>query len=110
MRPEWPLASRRRSARQPSRGSGRRAAPAPLAPPRRVARRLGPAPPRAAPAARAAGCGLIATAGPTREAGDRHPDPVAGLNNLAFSDDELDAIDRYATDADVNPRAASSRD
>ena len=52
----------------------------------------------------------VAPASASPGSGDRHPDPVAALDNLAFSDDELDAIDRYATDADVNPWAASSRD
>jgi L-glyceraldehyde 3-phosphate reductase len=33
---------------------------------------------------------------------------LAALDMLAFSDDELDAIDQYATDAGVNLWAASS--
>jgi L-glyceraldehyde 3-phosphate reductase len=33
---------------------------------------------------------------------------VAALDDLALSDDELDAIDRYATDAGINLWAASS--
>ncbi len=33
---------------------------------------------------------------------------LAALDNLAFTDAELDAIDRYATDADINLWAASS--
>jgi L-glyceraldehyde 3-phosphate reductase len=33
---------------------------------------------------------------------------VAALDNLAFTDDELAAIDKYATDADINLWAASS--
>jgi L-glyceraldehyde 3-phosphate reductase len=33
---------------------------------------------------------------------------LAALENLAFSDDELDAIDQYATDAGINLWAASS--
>jgi L-glyceraldehyde 3-phosphate reductase len=35
---------------------------------------------------------------------------LAALDNLAFSDAELDAIDKYATDADVNLWEASSRE
>jgi L-glyceraldehyde 3-phosphate reductase len=37
-------------------------------------------------------------------------DDLAALDNLAFTDDELDAIDKYATDADINLWAASSRE
>jgi L-glyceraldehyde 3-phosphate reductase len=37
-------------------------------------------------------------------------DDLAALDNLAFSDAELAAIDKYATDADVNLWAASSRE
>jgi L-glyceraldehyde 3-phosphate reductase len=37
-------------------------------------------------------------------------DDLAALDNLAFTDAELDAIDKYATDADVNLWAASSRE
>jgi len=33
---------------------------------------------------------------------------VAALDNLAFADDELSAIDQYATDAGINLWAASS--
>ena len=33
---------------------------------------------------------------------------LAALENLAFSDDELDAIDQHATDAGINLWAASS--
>ena len=33
---------------------------------------------------------------------------LAALENLTFSDDELDTIDQYATDAGVNLWAASS--
>jgi L-glyceraldehyde 3-phosphate reductase len=33
---------------------------------------------------------------------------LAALDNLAFSDDELDAIDQHATDAGINLWAASS--
>ena len=33
---------------------------------------------------------------------------LAALDNLAFTDDELEAIDRYATDAGINLWAASS--
>jgi L-glyceraldehyde 3-phosphate reductase len=33
---------------------------------------------------------------------------VAALDDLALGDDELDAIDRYATDAGINLWAASS--
>jgi L-glyceraldehyde 3-phosphate reductase len=35
---------------------------------------------------------------------------LAALDNLAFSDAELDAIDKYATDADINLWEASSRE
>jgi L-glyceraldehyde 3-phosphate reductase len=35
---------------------------------------------------------------------------LAALDNLAFTDAELDAIDKYATDADINLWAASSRE
>ena len=35
---------------------------------------------------------------------------LAALDNLAFSDAELDAIDKYATDADINLWDASSRE
>jgi L-glyceraldehyde 3-phosphate reductase len=35
---------------------------------------------------------------------------LAALDNLAFTDAELEAIDRYATDADINLWAASSRE
>ena len=35
---------------------------------------------------------------------------LAALDNLAFTDAELDAIDTYATDADINLWAASSRE
>jgi L-glyceraldehyde 3-phosphate reductase len=35
-------------------------------------------------------------------------DNVAALDNLAFADDELSAIDQYATDAGINLWAASS--
>jgi L-glyceraldehyde 3-phosphate reductase len=37
-------------------------------------------------------------------------DDLAALDNLAFTDAELAAIDKYATDADVNLWAASSRE
>ena len=37
-------------------------------------------------------------------------DDLAALDNLAFTDAELDAIDKYATDADINLWAASSRE
>jgi L-glyceraldehyde 3-phosphate reductase len=37
-------------------------------------------------------------------------DDLAALDNLAFTDDEPDAIDKYATDADINLWAASSRE
>jgi L-glyceraldehyde 3-phosphate reductase len=37
-------------------------------------------------------------------------DDLAALENLAFTDAELDAIDKYATDADINLWAASSRE
>jgi L-glyceraldehyde 3-phosphate reductase len=33
---------------------------------------------------------------------------LAALDNLAFTDDELSATDKYATDADINLWAASS--
>jgi L-glyceraldehyde 3-phosphate reductase len=35
-------------------------------------------------------------------------DNVAALDSLAFADDELSAIDQYATDAGINLWAASS--
>jgi L-glyceraldehyde 3-phosphate reductase len=35
---------------------------------------------------------------------------LAALDNLAFTDAELDVIDKYATDADINLWAASSRE
>ena len=35
---------------------------------------------------------------------------LAALDNLAFTEAELDAIDKYATDADINLWAASSRE
>ncbi|MFT7476556.1 MAG: L-glyceraldehyde 3-phosphate reductase, partial [Verrucomicrobiales bacterium] len=35
-------------------------------------------------------------------------DSVGAIQNLAFSEDELAAIDRYATDAGINLWAASS--
>jgi len=35
---------------------------------------------------------------------------LAALDNLVFTDAELDAIDKYATDADINLWAASSRE
>ena len=37
-------------------------------------------------------------------------DDLAALDNLAFTDAELDAVDKYATDADINLWAASSRE
>jgi L-glyceraldehyde 3-phosphate reductase len=37
-------------------------------------------------------------------------DDLAALDNLAFTDAELDAIDLYATDTDINLWAASSRE
>jgi L-glyceraldehyde 3-phosphate reductase len=37
-------------------------------------------------------------------------DDLAALDNLAFTDAELDAIDKYATDANINLWAASSRE
>jgi L-glyceraldehyde 3-phosphate reductase len=37
-------------------------------------------------------------------------DDLAALDNLAFTDAELAAIDKYATDADINLWAASSRE
>jgi L-glyceraldehyde 3-phosphate reductase len=35
---------------------------------------------------------------------------VAALDRLEFSEDELAAIDRYATESDINIWAASSRE
>jgi L-glyceraldehyde 3-phosphate reductase len=37
-------------------------------------------------------------------------DNVSALDNLDFADDELDEIDRYATESDINIWAASSRE
>ena len=37
-------------------------------------------------------------------------DDLAALDNLAFTDAELDAVDKYATDADINLWAASTRE
>ena len=35
---------------------------------------------------------------------------IAALDTLEFTDDELDEIDRYATESDINIWAASSRE
>ncbi len=40
---------------------------------------------------------------------DQIKENIASLNNLTFSDEELKAIDSFATDGDINLWAASSK-